>query len=154
MKSELMESVCNVVKSKMENEFLTLFKEMEELNDFVHELMSTQDEREGEIDQVEWYKPKAAALQEFKDEVAKWIAAAPVYNVSKGKDVKSKIITPQDSASNVKSTHSKRSSRSSIASAKLKLEEQKAELLARAATLTQRQALEREEDMSLSWKQK
>lgn len=74
---ELMENVCNVqvVKSKMENEFLTLRKEMEELNDFVHELMSTQDEREGEIDQVEWYKPKATALQEFKDEVAKWIAA-------------------------------------------------------------------------------
>lgn len=49
--------------------------------------------------------------------------------------LKSKIITPQDSASNVKSTHSKRSS-SSVVSAKLKLEEQKAELLARAATLT------------------
>lgn len=146
---ELMENVSNVevVKSKMENEFLKLCKEMEELNDFVHDLMSTQDAKEGEKDQVEWYKPKAAALKEFADEVTKWTAAAPVY-VYEEKDVKSKIITPQDSASNVKSTHSKgskRSSRSSIASAKLKLEGQKAELLARAAMLTQKQALEREE---------
>lgn len=146
---ELMENVCNVevVKSKMENEFLKLCKEMEELNDFVHDLMSTQDAKEGEKDQVEWYKPKAAALKEFADEVTKWTAAAPVY-VYEEKDVKSKIITPQDSASNVKSTHSKgskRSSRSSIASAKLKLEGRKAELLARAVMLTQKQALEREE---------
>ena len=105
---ELMENVCNieVVKSKIENEFLKLCKEMEELNDFVHDLMSTQDAKEGEIDQVEWYKPKAATLKEFTDEVTKCTAAAPVY-VCEEKDVKSKIITPQDSALNVNSTHSK-----------------------------------------------
>lgn len=49
----------------MENEFLKLCKELEELNDFVHDLMTTQDAKEGEIDQVKWYKPKAAAIKEL-----------------------------------------------------------------------------------------
>lgn len=33
--------------------------------------MSIQDAKEGEIDQVKWYKPKAAAIKEFA-EVTKW----------------------------------------------------------------------------------
>ncbi|KAL7382579.1 hypothetical protein ABVT39_024606 [Epinephelus coioides] len=70
---QLMENVCNieVVKSKMETEFSNLRKDMEELNGFVLDLMSTQDVEEGEKDQAEWYKPKVAALQEFMDEVSK-----------------------------------------------------------------------------------
>lgn len=96
---------------------------MEELNDFVHDLMSTQDAKEGERDQVEWYKPRAASLKEFMDEVTKWTADSPVYNVSEEKDVK---FTSQDSAcvQNLHSKGSKRPSQSSIASAKLKLEGQ------------------------------
>lgn len=31
-----------------------------------------------ENDQVEWYTPKAAALQKFMDEVLTWIAEVPV----------------------------------------------------------------------------
>lgn len=134
---ELMENTCHVkvVKSKM-----SFFNyALGELNDFVHDLMSTQDATEGEIDQVEWYKPKAAALKEFTEEVTKWTAAAPVCDVSDEKDVKSKI-TPQDSASNIKSTHSKRSTRSSAASATLKPEGQKAKLLARAETSSAKRA--------------
>ena len=48
-----MENVWNVelVKSKMESEFTQLRKEMEELNDFVRALMSTEEEKEVEMDQ-------------------------------------------------------------------------------------------------------
>lgn len=109
-------------------------------------------------DQAEWYKPKVAALQEFTDEVSKWIAGAPVSNVSEQNIGRSKDVTPQDSISNIKSVHTQRSwrssqgshrssrpSKSSVASAKLKLESRKAELMARAARLAQKQALEKEE---------
>ncbi|KAI9534194.1 hypothetical protein NQZ68_016913 [Dissostichus eleginoides] len=51
---------------------------MEELNDSVQALMSTEEEKEVEMDQDEWYNPKAAALEEFTQEVLNWIADAPL----------------------------------------------------------------------------
>ena len=72
-----MENVCNVVlvKWKLELEFFTLCKDVD---DTVQAFISTKDSEEMDKDKVEWYVPKAAALQEFINEVTSWVNKAPV----------------------------------------------------------------------------
>ena len=128
---QLMENVCNVVlvKWKLESEFVPHCKEVDDWNDTVQAFLSTKDKEEMEKDKAEWYVPKAAALQEFIEEVKSWVDEAPasIPKNSKGSQRSSQV------------------SRSSIASVKLQLESKRAELLGRASRLTQKQTLEQEE---------
>ena len=143
---KLMENVCNVelVKSKVENEFEKLCVELQELNESVKALMSVED---AEKEQKEWYKPKMTVFSEFIAEATKWITNK---QSEIDADECNDDVIPQDSVSNIsvrsqKSTRSGRSSKSSVLSARLKLESKRVELMVRAAGLERRQELEKEE---------
>ena len=146
---KLMENVCNVelVKSKVENEFEKLCVELQELNESVKALMSVED---AEKKQKEWYKPKMTVFSEFIAEATKWIKGVTNKQSEIDADECNDDVIPQDSVSNIsvrsqKSTRSGCSSKSSVLSARLKLESKRVELMVRAAGLERRQELEKEE---------
>lgn len=110
--------------------------------------MSAED---AEKEQNEWYDPKMTALYGFAEEATQWIKPVVTEEDGTETDECNDDVRPQESVSNVKSVLSRRSikssqsSRSSIVSAKLKLEGQRVELMARSARLIRKQELEKEE---------
>lgn len=90
-----------------------------------------------------WYQPKIMTIDEFKIEVDDWIKYSPHRSQSKNKEKDE--VGPTDSAS-VVSQRPSRSSHTSSASACQVARAEKAALLAKAAALKQRHALEVKEE--------
>ncbi|KAL0157129.1 hypothetical protein M9458_048375, partial [Cirrhinus mrigala] len=139
---------------KIEQELLTqlnkLYQEFIELNDNVQELLL--DEEKGD-DQRIWFEPKSSKIGEFVLGTERWIEKVKDANAAKNEDVE-----PGDSVSEVASTvrkksragssagHSVASSATSSSSIlRMKEEAEKAALLAKAASLKKKQALQLEE---------
>lgn len=145
-----------LVQAKMAKDFLKLRAELNKLSEDVKGMLNKISEAEVKQDQTEWYKPKAASLDEFEAQIEKWTNTA---QQQPHPQVDEDEIHPKDSVSNVSAKHSHRSSnasrhssrsststgRSSASSTRLKLKAEKAALLVKAEALSKRQALEQEE---------
>ena len=121
---QLMGSVCNVeqVKDEMKYGFEQMCKDIEEVNMNIN-LLIYRDKQTMNDEQVQWCKlSKEAGWQEFRDFVSEWI---------------SEVYAPESSVSD--------ENNETIASVKLTLELQQADLRVRIASLKQRHALELEE---------
>lgn len=139
------DSNVEVVENKLTGEFNELFGEFCELNTSVKGLFlqcSLEDDMNN--DQQDWFEPKADSFKGFTEQVDGWIK-----DVQKRKEEAKKVdetVKPSDSISVAASKRSQRSKASSSASsARLKTEMEWAALLAKAAALKQRQALEEQE---------
>lgn len=65
-----------LVQAKMAKDFLKLRAELNELNENVKGMLNKISEAEVKQDQTEWYKPKAASLDEFEAQIEKWTKTA------------------------------------------------------------------------------
>ncbi len=154
-----------LVQAKMANDFLKLRAELNELNEDLKRMLNKISEVEVELDQTEWYKPKAASLDEFEAQIKMWTKTAQQQLKSQADEDKSHSketaqqqlesqvdedeTHPKDSVSNVSTKHPHRSSKasrhssrssahtghSSASSTRLKLQAEKAALLVKAEAL-------------------
>lgn len=140
-----MEEDCNaeVVSSKIATEFSDKHMEFCVVNDAVKAHMN----EEGVFqDRIQCFEPKDKDLRHFVERVEKWL------QVDEAKIIDTEV-EPTDSASMVASTYSKERLDSQPASvvspttssARLKVEDERAALVARAEALKQKQEIEREE---------
>lgn len=144
---DLMKHTCQVeiVKSKVENEFNKAYQELNDVNDCVKTLLSVTSEDDVKLDQSEWYIPKIIPVDEFKDGVIQWIdqnEKVTANDATMNTTITVDDIAPKDSVSNVRSRRSSKSARSSIASLKMQLESEQAELAVKAEGLKRKQQLE------------
>lgn len=134
-----------LIKNRLVVEFNKLFEDFCELNISFKELhQKITSEEEVTSDQDMWFKPKSDALKTFSDDVEFWIRLVNE-RMKEAKEVDENI-KPSDSVSEVSSQRSNKSKASSSASsARLQPELEKAALLAKAATLKRKKALEKQE---------
>ncbi|KAL7852287.1 hypothetical protein SRHO_G00180720 [Serrasalmus rhombeus] len=151
---ELMEDDGNVdvVKTKLHTEFNQLFGDFCNLNTSVKGLLyQIVSEDEMKKDQQSWFEPKATSFREFIAGVSAWFEAAAQRREEASKF--NEVVWPGDSVSATSSKRSKKSRARSgcstalsvASSARLKAELEKAALLAKAAALKQRYALDEQE---------
>ncbi len=132
-------------------EFAQSFLSFQDINNATRELMS---EDEAYLDQLHWFEPKSQAVKHFVDKVKDWIERVKLqFKEAERCDAE---VECTDSASMVisssqlpclpkKSGSHVASGVSSTASSRLRIEAEKAELMARANALKQKQELEMEE---------
>ncbi|KAL7852267.1 hypothetical protein SRHO_G00180520 [Serrasalmus rhombeus] len=151
---ELMEDDGNVdvVKTKLHTEFNQLSEDFCNLNTSVKGLLyQIVSEDEMKKDQQSWFEPKATSFREFIAGVSAWFEAAAQRREEASKF--NEVVWPGDSVSATSSKRSKKSRARSgcstalsvASSARLKAELEKAALLAKAAALKQRYALDEQE---------
>lgn len=140
-----------VIKTKLAVEFNHIFGEFCELNVSVKELFrQIVSEKDMDNDQQHWFEPKANSFREFSEQVDVWINEVQD-RIEEARKVNENFL-PSDSvsiAASRKSRQSKASSAhsfaSSASSARLKAEMERAALVAQAAGLKQKHALEEQE---------
>lgn len=132
------------------------FKLLKEFTLANYDVLTLLPDDEKDADQTFWFKPKKEQFNNFMSEVESWIATTRQQNEDVSPDDSASVIaTPAENKSGLcvarstTSSHSSGSSRSSrassISSTRQKEQAQRAALLARAASLKQKQALELEE---------
>lgn len=148
----LMDDDANV--ENIEKELLTkyegLIKEFSEINEHVKDLFCQTGCEENMItDQRDWFEPRNSEHIDFVQEVNSWIQAAKLRQ-EEAKKVSDEI-QPEDSVS-ITSKKSKKAKSASVASTassarseRLKVELERATLLAKSVTLKKKQALEEHE---------
>lgn len=149
----LLEDSGNVdtVYDCINGEFAQSFAAFQDINYATREFMS---DDEAYLDQLHWFEPKSQAVKHFVDKVKDWVEKVKLQ--SKEAEQCDAEVECNDSASMVisssqlplfpkKSRSQVASGVSSTASSRLKIETERAELLARANALLQKQELEREE---------
>ncbi|KAK0144598.1 hypothetical protein N1851_017051 [Merluccius polli] len=133
--------------------FTYVYMEFRDPNDAVKNYLN---EEEALHDQTQWYEPKAIDLKNFVEKVESWLEKVK-HQDEEAKRVDAEI-EPEDSAS-VTSSRKKQASRSvsvmssTASSTRLKVEAERAALLARAESLKQLQQFEREEALLKARKQ-
>ncbi|CAI5671438.1 unnamed protein product [Oreochromis niloticus] len=147
---DLMEDDGNFeeVSVKLATDFSKMYTEFCENNDAVKNHLT---ESELLHDQTQWYEPKASYLRSFVEKVERWLKRVEM-QVDEARMIDAEV-EPADSASAISSRHSKahRSSRTSSAvssttySARLKIEAERAALVARAEALKQKMEIDRQE---------
>ncbi|KAL1269131.1 hypothetical protein QQF64_031420 [Cirrhinus molitorella] len=132
-------------------EFVQSFTAFQDINNATRELMS---DDEAYVDQLYWFEPKCQAVKHFVDKVKDWVERVNLQ--SKEAEQCDAEVECTDSASMVisssqlplfqKNSGSQVASGvSSTASSRLRIEAERADLLARANALKRKQELEREE---------
>ncbi|KAL4008074.1 hypothetical protein ACER0C_001926 [Sarotherodon galilaeus] len=147
---DLMEDDGNFeeVSVKLATDFSKMYIEFCENNDAVKNRLT---ESELLHDQTQWYEPKASYLRSFVEKVERWLKRVEM-QVDEARMIDAEV-EPADSVSAISSRHSKahRSSRTSSAvssttySARLKIEAERAALVARAEALKQKMEIDRQE---------
>ena len=135
----LMETEGNVEKV---NESVALFqRSLEDFNEIHESVQTFLSEDEKEKERIDWYEPKMSTFADFLKDVEKWKTSQIDPQA---------LIGPQDSISNVSNRSQvlkrseSRSTISPVASARLKVATERAVLLARAAALERKHALNME----------
>lgn len=132
------------------------FKLLKEFNNANYDVLMLLPDDEKDADQTFWFKPKQEQFNNFMSEAERWIATTRQQNEDVSPDDSVSVtVTPDENKSGLyvtrstASSHSSRSSRSSrassISSIRQKEQAERAALLARAASLKQKQALDLEE---------
>ncbi|KAL3967647.1 phylloquinone omega-hydroxylase/docosahexaenoic acid omega-hydroxylase [Sarotherodon galilaeus] len=148
---DLMEDDGNFeeVSVKLATDFSKMYIEFCENNDAVKNHLT---ESELLHDQTQWYEPKASYLRSFVEKVERWLKRVEM-QVDEARMIDAAEVEPADSASAISSRHSKapRSSQTSFAVsstsylARLKIEAERAALVARAEALKQKMEIDRQE---------
>lgn len=134
------------------DKYNTLCNEAKQTHESLLKYLSPAEKEKHEI----WFKAKFLSVNEFTDDVNKWMANADIPKPAEhenNEDCDKSEVKPSDSISNVetnvsgkkssrKSHASSRSGRSSTASARIQAETEKAALEAHAAALKEKHALE------------
>lgn len=148
----LLEDYGNIdtVYQCINGEFAQSFLAFQDINNATRELMS---DDETYLDQLYWFEPKSQAVKNFVDKVNDWIERVKLQSKEAEQcdaevecsDSASMVISSSQTLLMKKSGSHVASSVSSTASSRLRIETEKAELLARANALKQKQELEMEE---------
>lgn len=149
---QLLDDAAHVdtVRTKLETEYKDLHKNFCQLNHDIEEFMSDEDYAK---DQHTWFEPRASSCERFINAVNKWMKQI-AENATQAMlcDIE---VNPDDSISSVSVTSSKkhkkhgsvdgRSTASTISSARISAEVERAALLVKHAALKKKQAIERQE---------
>lgn len=146
----LMEDYSNAeeVNAKTTTDFTNVYMEFCAVNEAIRAELN---DREAIHDQKQWYEPKFVKLKTFVEKVEKWLTK--VQQQADEAEIMNAEVEPSDSASMISVKHSSVSqSRRSVSSvsttassARLKVEAERAALVARAEALKQKLEIEREE---------
>lgn len=147
----LMEDNCNAerVNAKLVGDFTDLCIDFCAVNDAVKDHMT---EEEAHQDKAKWYDPKASQLKAFQEKVEGWLKR--VKQQEEEARMVDAEVEPADSASRISegSFHDKSNTSrpgsgvsSATSSARIKIEAERAALVARAEALKRKQEIESEE---------
>lgn len=134
----LMEDVSSVQEVKENlHKYTQLLEEFKSIHRAYQELL-TQDEVKK--DECEWFEPKIKEINTFNSSVSEWLSGA-----TKAAEPQVVEVGPKDSVSQV-SSHGSKSRASSVASARIRAEAERAAIMTKVAALKEKHDLEEQEN--------